>query len=200
MDYFEVRIKGESNFWKKFGIFSESLLYLDKDVQFNEIKFPIHKGDLKIKLLNNDGNVILSPKDLFKKKLPDFSEVSYHKILFKNDLLTKNFCENINGIEFVPIELQGDFDVSYSLLNFSTIINCIDFSQSKYEKYIHSVPVLKKNEIPKNIDGFFLSGWHSGEEWNKHRFLNIVNDKLRLKFLSLNNAVDFLIFTKVELI
>lgn len=200
MNYFEVRVNSESNFWKSFTIFSENLLYLDKDIQFNELEFPVSKGDLKAKLLNNDGKVILNQKDILQKKLPDFSEVSYHKILIKDDFAIENLLENINGIEFIPIKLKGDFDVCYYMLYFSNVIDCIDFTQSKYEKYVHSIPVLKEIKIPKNIDGFFLSGWHSGEEWNKHRLLNIVNDKLRLKLLSINKAADFLIFTKVQLI
>jgi hypothetical protein len=172
----------------------------DNEVHLYQLKEPIKNNTIRLKILNDKGEVILNQNGVNKNKLfPDFGEVDFHKILINSNIINKDLFSDIEDIFFLPAFIKGKFKIQYEMLCFYNVIDCIDFEKSAYKKYVHCVPVLKGNKIPQNIDGFFLSGWHSGESWNKYRYLNIVSQKLKDKLSFLGEKSDFLIFTKLDI-
>ena len=97
-------------------------------------------------------------------------------------------------MNFNTIKIDGKFKDDYTLLNFTKIIDCVNFEKSiKNDFDFLSKLILDKSKIPKDIDCFFLSGWSQYGE-----YYSIISQKLKNKLLELNDIPNFLIFEKVD--
>ncbi|AYN04401.1 hypothetical protein [Flavobacterium sp. 140616W15] len=194
MTYYKLRINEENKVWKKYFSFDASFFLRGKEIDFTDIYPSKEKMEkLKIQALNDNGLVVLNENEFIKTTAPNFDRID--KItLIKGAVFKKELFEDIKGLEFVPIKITGKFKSDYKLMNFTNVINCVDYVNSVKEEFeFLSTLILLKSKIPNDVDGFFLSGWA-----NYDRFEVIVNDTLKKQLLKLEKASEFLIFDKIE--
>ena len=193
MGYYKLRINEENKVWRKYITFSLSFVYKNNEVNFHEINNIENKiNNLKIQALSSQG-VVLNEKELIKKTAPNFSRIQ-RILLIKETVLKVELFDDLKGVEFISLKVEGKFQNSYKLMNLTNAIDCVDRVNSvKKEFDFLSKLVLIKSMIPKEIDGFFLSGW---DKYGKYE--TIVNERLKKKLLQLEKASEFLIFDKIE--
>lgn len=194
MNYYQLRINEENKIWKKYFSFDASFFLRGKEIDFTDIypsKEKIEK--LKIQALNSQGFVVLNENEFIKTTAPNFDRMQ-SIMLIKDSILKKELFEDIKGLEFTTIKIEGKFQNNYKLMNFTNAIDCVDHVNSIREGFaFFSKLILLKSKIPKEIDGFFLSGWDLYGE-----FEIIVNEKLKNKLLQLEKASEFLIFDEIQ--
>lgn len=193
MNYYDLRINEENKVWKKYFTFGEYFLYRNKEVEFHLIYNIGNKvNNLKIQAINSQG-VVLKENEFTKTTAPNFDRIQ--NILFiKDSILDEKLFEDIKGLEFTTIKIDGKFQNDYKLMNFTNVINCVDYINSVRAEFdFFSTLVLDRTKIPNNLDGFFLSGW---DEYGE--FYCIVNDKLKSQLLKIEKASEFLIFDKIQ--
>jgi hypothetical protein len=197
MHYYKIRITGENKIWKKYIIFAERFMHNNVEINVSktiELKNDVILNNLVIQALDNNGNIVVDQNIYTKQILPDFSKIR-NVFLIKEDILDYKLFENINGIKFITIKIDGTFNHNYKLLYFTNVINCVDYDKSIVGFIDHvSTIVLDKKKIPENIDGFFLSGW---DKYGQFRC--IINEKLKKVLEKLEKANKILLFDKVEL-
>lgn len=193
MNYYQLRINEENKVWKKYFTFNYFFYHKKKEVKFNLIHNIESKvNNLKIQALNSKG-IVLNEKEFIKGIAPNFSRIDSVMII-KESIFKKDIFNDIEGLNFTTVKIEGKFHNSYKLMNFTNVINCVDNKNSVRAKFaFFSKLILLKSKIPKEIDGFFLSGWSQYDE-----FEVIVNEKLKSKLLQLEKASEFLIFDKIE--
>ncbi|AYN04408.1 hypothetical protein [Flavobacterium sp. 140616W15] len=194
MAYYKLNLTGENKVWKKYFTFKNNFFLSGKEINFTDIYPSKEKIDrLKIQALNDNGYDVLNENDFTKDIAPNFKRIDGTMII-KGSVFEKELFEDIKGLEFVPIKIVGKFKSDYKLMNFTNVINCVDYVNStKAEFDFLSTLILLKSKIPNDVDGFFLSGWA-----NYDRFEVIVNDTLKKQLLKLEKASEFLIFDKIE--
>ena len=188
-----MRINEENKVWRKYITFSLSFVYKNNEVNFHEINNIENKiNNLKIQALSSQG-VVLNEKEFIKKTAPNFSRIQ-RILLIKETVLKVELFDDLKGVEFISLKVEGKFQNRYKLMNLTNAIDCVDRVNSvKKEFDFLSKLVLIKSMIPKEIDGFFLSGW---DKYGKYE--TIVNERLKKKLLQLEKASEFLIFDKIE--
>lgn len=194
MTYYKLNLTGENKVWKKYFAFKINFFLRGKEIDFTDIYPSKEKKErLKIQALSDNGFVVLNENDFIKDIAPNFKRIDGTMII-KNSVFERELFEDIKGLEFVPIKIVGKFKSDYKLMNFTNVINCVDYVNStKAEFDFLSTLILLKSKIPNDIDGFFLSGWADYD-----RFESIVNDKLKNQLLKLEKAKDFLIFDEIQ--
>ena len=136
---------------------------------------------------------MLNEKEFIQKTAPNFSRIQ-RILLIKETVLKVELCDDLKGVEFISLKGEGKFQNSYKLMNLTNVIDCVDRANSVRKDFdFLSKLVLIKSMIPKEIDGFFLSGWN---KYNKYD--TIVNENFKNKLLLLEKASEFLIFDKIE--
>lgn len=193
MDYYKLRLNEENKVWKKYFVFAERFLCRKNEVNFHEIHNIESKiNNLKIQALNSKG-IVLNENVFIKEVAPIFSRIQ--RIIFiKETVLKEELFDDVKGVEFINLKVEGKFQNSYKLMNLTNVIDCVDRANSVRKDFdFLSKLVLIKSMIPKEIDGFFLSGWN---KYNKYD--TIVNENFKNKLLLLEKASEFLIFDKIE--
>jgi hypothetical protein len=187
LDFFQLETNEENKIWKKYIIFAERFMYNNEEINLHktiETKNNEILNNLTIQALDNSGNVVKDQNTYKKEKLSNFAKICRAYII-KEDILEYELFENINGINFFPVKIDGAFNKTYKLLCFSNIINCVDYDKSIIKDFdFLSKMVLDKNKIPGNIDGFFLSGW---DKYGKNRC--IINEKLKNVLEKMDNEI-----------
>jgi hypothetical protein len=195
MDYFVIKITGENKVWKKYFIFAERFLSNNNnEVNLSESYIqPLTLNELKIQALNNEGNVVRFQSYFTKEKMPFFCKIK-NMFLIREDIFKEELFKDLNGIEFFTVKVDGEFELNYKLLYFTNVLDCVDFDKSIRTQFdFSSKLVLVKSKIPKNINGFFLSGWN-----NYGKYHSIVDCILKNAVLKLEKASDFLLFGNVS--
>jgi hypothetical protein len=199
MDYYKLSVTDENKVWKKYAIFDSFFLYNGKEFSFPEVyKQESKLKNLKIQALNPGGVIVKNGEELVKKDLPNFCNIS-RAIILREDLFIEKLFSEIRGIDFYTIKINGQFKYNYKLIYFSNDIECVDFSKSVYKKYVYEMPTLLKSKIRSDIDGFFLSGWNSGQDYDKYNLYPIVNENIKNRLMQIEKSSEFLIFTKMTL-
>lgn len=91
--------------------------------------------------------------------MPLYCKVS-DDFLIREDLFSAKLFEDLIGVSFVDIEVDGIFPYKYKVLLFSDVINGVDTERSvRSQLDFFSKLVLDKSQIPTSLNGFFLSGW-----------------------------------------
>ena len=192
MAYYRLFTNGDNKVWRKYFTFAERFMLNEKEME--AVDFIIQKSvnNLKIQALSN-GNVIKEESFFKKDKMPEFSKIE--GIFFiKEDIIDVSSFSNLNGINFIDIEVDGDFSKGYKLLSFDISIDCIDENKTKRASFdFFSTLVLDGSKIPTHVDGFFL------KNWNKYgQYTTIVNGNLKDCLLKLPKANDFLVFKEID--
>ncbi|AYN04410.1 hypothetical protein [Flavobacterium sp. 140616W15] len=195
MNYYQLRINEENKVWKKYFTFNQYFYYKKEEVKFHLIhNLENVVNNLKIQALNSQG-IVLDQNEFTKSTAPNFNRTQ-SIMLIKDSIFKKELFEDIKGLEFITIQIEGKFQNNYKLMNFTNVIDCVDHVNSIRKQFtFFSKLILLKSKIPKEIDGFFLSGWDLYGE-----FEIIVNDKLRNQLLKLEKVKDFLIFDEIQVI
>jgi hypothetical protein len=195
MDYFAMKITGENKVWKKYFIFAERFLSKEnKEVNFSDFYLQNSTlSELKIQALNNDGDVVKFQSYFTKEKMPFFCKIR-NVYLIREDIFKEELFNDLTGIEFYTAKVDGEFELNYKLLSFTKVLDCVDFDKSIRTQFdFSSKLVLIKSKIPKNIDGFFLSGWSRYGQYH-----SVVDNKLKNTLLKLEMASEFLLFDKID--
>lgn len=188
MDYFIMNFTTENKIWKGYFPFAYGFLYKEsRNVDFHKIYHHKDFENLKIQALYQ--GEIVRDIALIKGKMPFFCKIS-DVFLIREDIFKEELFQDLNGINFFDVRVEGIFPFKYKMLSFQNVLNCVDLEQSVRNQFdFLSKLVLDKSKIPKNINGFFLSNWD-----NYGGFYCIVDNKLKDTLLQLYNASNFLKF------
>lgn len=195
MKWYKIYLNGENRIWKKCITYSWEFIYEDKEINFQRIIDSSSSERYQIKaLIKGKGLIAKSISEFGQIRMPEFAEVS-HLFLVREDILNINELSSIKGISLKRVSVHGDFPLDYMAIIFNEVIDCVDNIHSKREEFeCMSTLVLDMSKIPSSVDGFFLKGW------NKYGFYkNIVNENMKMQFLHLYKANEFLKFKEIEI-
>ncbi len=194
MQYFKLRITEEKRVWKNYFIFAERFLFKGNEILFSDAYTQKTILDnLKIQALNNQGDIVKN-QDYFMKEKESFFCKIRNVFLIREDIFKEESFKYSNGVEFFTVKVDGEFEYSYKLLSFTNVVDCVNWEKSMRTQFdFSSKLILAEQKIPKDIDGFFLSGWHRYGQYN-----SIINEKLKNSLLELEKASEFLLFDKVD--
>jgi len=193
MNYYRLNTNGENKIWRKYFTFAERFILNENEVKAIDFIMQKSVNNIKIQALSN-GNVVKNESFFTKEKMPEFSKIE-NVFFIKEDIIDVSYFSNLNGINFIDIEVDGIFSKGYKLLSFDMIIDCIDEINSKKGSFeFFSTLVLDSLKIPVQVDGFFLKNWSRYGE-----YITIVNEKLKNCLLRLPKSNDFLIFNEIKI-
>lgn len=149
----------EDKLYSPYLSFAHGFLYQgQRHVKFSDLIEAKCLKEAKLQALLPDGSPF-QRTSVQRKKMPPYCKVS-DAFLIRDDLFSANRFNNLTGVAFINIEVDGVFPYQYKALTFSHIINCVDRERSvRCQLDFFSNLVLDKSQIPTSLNGFFLSGW-----------------------------------------
>jgi len=196
MKWFRILLNEDNKIWRKYIIFREMFSCNNNEIEICkniELKDYNTLNNLTIHALDHNGKIVNDQKLYEKQILPNFAMIN-NLLLIKDEVYKNIIFESTNEMKTFIVKLAGKFENNYQLMCFENIIDCVDSKKSIRKEFeTFSKMVLDKRKIPKNINGFFLSGW----DWYG-QYENIVNESLKENLLKLNKASEFLIFEEIK--
>jgi hypothetical protein len=192
--YYKLRITEENKVLRKYFTYAERFVGdNNEELIFSNI-YANKILNMKIQALNNNGEVIKEHSFFKKEKMPEFTVIN-RVLLLRNDIFEAEDFGEIKGVSFIKTLVDGNFPNYYYILNFDSLIDCVDWENSKKAQFdFFSKLILKGNKVPAEVDGFFLDKWD-----NYNKFYTIVNEKMKNILEKMNKAREFLIFDELDI-
>lgn len=197
MKYFKLSINSADSLWRDYRIFG---IYFHDD-SGSELSV---KDLFQKKTFTCPPSIrVLEEKRYLKKKTPDYAQVGTDCLLINSTLIDQSEFD-FSGLVLIPVveKKRGD---NYFALCFEQAVDCVNWVESDYERWpdgtspfpwnnprgrFFFTPVLYREKIPHHLDVFTLENWDGA-------FNLIVNEKVKNKLLSLDEAEIFLVFTEL---